>query len=432
MSLLRASCHSVNVTMTKYIIEGGSKLKGEINISGNKNSVFPAVAAALLTEDEVIIKNVPNISDVKILVEILKELGVSVRVMGHNLVINTPLKIKSELPKELMVKLRGAIVLAGAVLAKTGRVKFYHPGGDIIGRRSIDTHLEGFKALGAKVILNDLSYEITNTDVNKNYEYFLEEASVTATENLILFATYGSKDITLKNCAKEPHIVTLCEMLKSMGARIEGVGSSTLHILGTRKYTGTKIDLDFDFVEFGSYAIAAAITDGEIKIKGVDLGEIENILIPFRKMGVKIVDKKDFLVVSSEGLKGIPKLHTNLWPGFPTDLMSVFIVLATQSKGVSLLHDWMFESRMFFVDKLISMGAEITIADPHRVIVSGPSKLKGREVETPDIRAGMALVLAALVAEGTTVINKAELIERGYEDIVEKLSSLGAQIQEIN
>ncbi len=416
----------------QYKITGGKRLEGKIYVSGNKNSVFPCVAAALLTSDEVILENISDLKDTEILVKILNKLGISVEKSGSTLTIKAQDIKHFTLPEELMTKLRGSIVLVGALLSRISKVVFFHPGGDIIGRRSIDTHLEGFKKLGARVKKDNLKYSITLEKSDKAVNIFLHEASVTATENLVLASALGVGEVILRNCAKEPHIVDLCNMLNQMGAKIDGVGTDTLKISAVEKLYGTKFRIGIDFVELGTYAIAAAITGGKVTIDGLDETELDPILSPLTDFGIKTEKVGSSITFWADKLKSPSKLITNIWPGFPTDLMSAAIVLATQSKGVILIHDWMYESRMFFVDKLISMGANITLADPHRVFVYGPTKLKGRVLETPDIRAGMALVLAALVAKGKSIINQSELIERGYEDVAGKLRSLGAEIDRIS
>lgn len=421
--------------MGKYIIEGGVRLKGEIKISGNKNSVLPCMAAALLTEETVTLKNCPKIADVQVFLELLRSLGVEI-IEGADGEIKLKAKQISTdiLNKELMVRLRASVLLVGPLLARLGKVEFYHPGGDIIGKRSIETHLKGFKSLGYEFEKEDKRYLGKRTrHVSEDVEIFLDEPSVTATENLVLAAVLGKGKTIIKNCAMEPHVVDLCNLLLKMGAKIEGVGSTTLIIHPKEKLNGTEFKIGQDYVEIGTYAIAAAITSGNLILTNCNLEDLEPIFLPLEEFGVKLEKYgTDKIKVSADHLKSIEKLSVRPWPGFPTDLMSVFIVLATQSEGVTLLHDWMYESRMFFVDKLISMGASIIIADPHRVLVHGPSKLIGRELETPDIRAGMALVLASLCAKGTSVINKAELIERGYEDVVGNLSRLGVNIQRLD
>lgn len=416
----------------KYIVKGGKKLLGTINISGNKNSVFPCVAAALLTKDEVILENIPENEDTKSLIEILKNIGVNVSFKKNTLSIKAT-KISSSLPKELMVKLRGSIVLVGAILARNGAVSFYHPGGDVIGKRGINAHLEGFHALGADYIINDLSYRVSfkkKRKIESRLNVFLPERSVTATENLILASSIREGRTILRNCASEPHVVDLCQMIISMGGKILGVGTDTLEITGS-KLRGAKFRIRADYIEIGTYGVAAAVTKGKITLNGLDDTDLDPILLPLMKFNINYTYEDQTITFQADNIKANLELTTNVWPGFPTDLMSVFIVLATQASGVTLCHDWMFESRMFFADKLMSMGANITIADPHRVFVYGNTLLKARELETPDIRAGMALVLASLVADGESIINKAELIERGYEDVVEKLRSLGADIKRL-
>lgn len=421
--------------MAKYIIEGGIRLKGEVKISGNKNSVLPCMAACLLTDEEVTLKNCPDISDVKVFMEILMGLGVEITRVSQDEIKLRAAKVSGEvLPKELTSRLRASVLLVGPLMARLGKIEFYHPGGDIIGKRSIDTHIKGFRSLGYDFEREDKRYLGKRTrHVSESTSIFLEEPSVTATENLILAAVLGKGETVIKNCAEEPHVVDLCNLLVKMGAKISGIGSSTLKIEPVEKLKGAEFKIGQDYVEIGTYAIAAAITYGSITLTNCTLEDMEPITLPLQEFGVQIHKYSDNKVkVSAEQLKSVERLHVRPWPGFPTDLMSVFIVLATQAPGVTLLHDWMYESRMFFVDKLINMGASIIIADPHRVLVHGPSKLVGRELETPDIRAGMALVLASLVARGTSVINKAELIERGYENVVGTLHRLGVNIQRID
>lgn len=418
--------------MAQYIIEGGNKLKGKVKISGNKNEVLPCLAACLLTEEEIILKNVPGTADVEASLGIFQDLGVGVFREDGIIKLNCQKINKTILKEDLANKLRASILFVGPLLARFGKVEFPHPGGCVIGRRSIDTHLDGFISLGFKFsIKGDINKGSRNGKEFKDQEIFLDEPSVTATENMILTAALIPVTTTFKNCAVEPHVVGLCKMLKKMGAEIEGLGTQTLKISGGKKLSGCEYTIGPDNVEFGTYAIAAAVTNGEIEIEGEDLDGLEPIIKPFERMGIKFLKTDYGIKVTAGSLKAIAELKVNIWPGFPTDMMSVAIVLATQARGVTLCHDWMYESRMFFVDKLIMMGAYITLADPHRVLVSGPSKLRGKNLDTPDLRAGMALVLAALSAKGTSIINRAELIERGYEDVVNKLTELGASIKRV-
>src|SRR3989344_277368 len=411
----------------KYVIKGGKRLEGEVIISGNKNSVLPCMAAALLTEEKVVLENVPEISDVKTFLRIFDKLGVSFKKEGSSLSIQAEEIKETSLPDDEVVALRASVLLAGPILARKGKVTFHFPGGDVIGRRSIDIHLDGFKALGISTKNEDTKFKLEGS-IKKDCRVFLEEASVTATENLILASVVGENSIEIRNCASEPHVVDLCNLLIAMGAKIAGVGSDKLNITGVDRLRGTSFKIGCDYIEVATYAIAAFITGGKVKIKCDLSTDLDPIMVVLNKFGVDLEKMEDGFLVKSGQIHSVPVIKTNLWPGFPTDLMSAVIVLATQANGVTLCHDWMYESRMFFVDKLISMGANITIADPHRVLVYGPSRLRGKEVETPDIRAGMALILAALVAEGETTVHKVELIERGYEDVLGKLKSLGASI----
>lgn len=419
--------------MAQYVIQGGKALKGEIDVGGNKNSTFPCMAAALLTDKPVTLSNIPKIRDVDVFLEILEHLGVSVSFQEHKLTIDASKITTTDLPESLTGKLRGSVLLAGALLARAGKVSFSHPGGDVIGKRAINLHLEGFEKLGYDVKTVDRHYHVTSGkhETKGDVTIFFEIATVTGTENLILASVKRPGTTTIKNAAQEPHVVDLCKMLAQMGATIHGIGTSTLVINGKHDLHGTEFEISSDYIEVGTYAAAAALTRGTLTIKNIKHLDTDPFLWPLEKMGVKMARQGDTLIVSSQQLKALPSLITNVWPGFPTDLMSVIIVLATQAQGVSLMHDWIYESRMFFVDKLIGMGANITIADPHRVVIYGPTKLRGRNLETPDIRAGIALVLAALIANGQSVIDRAELIERGYEDVVDKLSSLGADIQRV-
>ncbi len=412
----------------RYIIKGSKKLKGEVSISGSKNSILPCLAATLLTSEEIVLENVPRISDVEIFLKIFDKLGIETIKEDQTLKIKAAKIRQTALPDDLVMALRASVLLVGPILAREGKINFHYPGGDVIGRRSLNTHLQGFKALGVSVKQKDLKFTLEKRGVKKDAKIFLEEASVTATENLILASVLGKGSVQIRNAAKEPHVQDLCNMLLQMGAKIKGVGTDTLEITGVTKLHGTNFKIGCDYIEVITYAIAAFITGGIIKIKCDPTLDLKSMTTILEKFGLKLTTAEDGFLVNPGKILSVPAVKTNLWPGFPTDLMSAVIVLATQAEGVTLCHDWMYESRMFFVDKLISMGANITIADPHRVLVYGPSQLHGRVVDTPDIRAGMALVLAALVAKGETTINKVELIERGYEDVVGKLKSLGVDI----
>lgn len=418
--------------MAKYLIDGGIPLKGKIKTAGNKNAVLPCMTASLLTDEPVVLENVPQIRDVAVMAEIFVNYGVKITGLGTDKLTIGASNIHPVRPeKNLIEKLRASILLLGPLLARLGEVSLYHPGGDIIGKRSIDTHLRALEKLGAKF---DAKNELYRGKVTKltGTEIFLDEASVTATENILLAASLAEGETVIKNAACEPHVVCLAEMLTKMGASIEGAGSNIIKIAGHKKLRGVTQTIRPDHIETGTWIVAAAVTGGEVEIENCVKEDLEMIITYFRRMGVNLSWKNETtLLVKPSKLKAIPKIDANIWPGFPTDLISPTIVLATQATGSTLIHDWMYEGRMFFVDKLIRMGANIVISDPHRVVVFGQSKLTGREIISPDIRAGMALVIAALCAQGKSSINRIELIERGYEKAVERLKLLGANIEKI-
>lgn len=418
----------INNQMAKYIIEGGVPLRGTVKAQGNKNSILKIMAACLLTEEECQIGNVPQIGDVLVLGEILKKLGVEVSGLGTRTLRVRARQVKiTDLPEALVAKLRAAIVLMGPMLARKGKVSFRHPGGCIIGRRAVGTHFDAVRVLGAEVWAKDDFYKLKLTKP-RPADIFLDEASVTATENALMLAAKIPGTTTIRDAACEPHVQELCSVLEKMGAKIEGQGSNLLKIEGKKRLRGFNHQVWPDYIDVGTWAIAAAVTRGKIKIEGIRSQDLDMILLYLSRFGVKFKLKKDSLEVFPSQLKApVGKIQTRPWPGFPTDLMSPLIVLATQAKGATLCHDWMFESRMFFIDSLIAMGANITMCDPHRVQVFGPTSLRGKELSSPDIRAGMALILAALCARGKSEIDKIELVERGYEDILGRLKSLGGE-----
>jgi len=416
--------------MASFKITGGKKLSGEIKVAGNKNSVLPIMAASLLCEDTCVIENVPNISDVAVMIELLELCGAKIQKVDSTLTINCQ-KIKSaEIPSLLTEKLRASVLLLGPMLARVGRVKMGYPGGDVIGRRPLDTHIQALEALGGVVEKED-EYYVAKVSGFKGTNIFLQEASVTATENALTAASLADGQTIIKRAASEPHVIDLCNFLVKMGASISGIGSNVLTINGVPKLSGTRHAIRPDHIEVGTFAILAAVTGSKIGMSPVVSEDLDMILLTLSKFGINYQLVGNSLVVADGKIKAVEKVVTDVWPGFPTDLMAPMIVLATHAKGVTILHDWMYESRMFFVDKLLSMGAKAEIADPHRVLVYGPTKLRGQKLDTPDIRAGIALVIAALAAEGESTIDKAELIERGYENIVARLSALGAKIKRV-
>jgi UDP-N-acetylglucosamine 1-carboxyvinyltransferase len=424
--------------MNKYIIEGSFPLKGKIKASGNKNAALPCIAATLLTDSEVILKNIPEIEDVRVMFEVLKSLGVKVtrRSQGVYSVKTTEIK-SSEILAEHASNIRASILFAGPLLARTGKVILPPPGGDVIGRRRLDTHFLAFTALGAQIEIDGMFRLNANKLVGA--DIFMDEASVTATENAIMAASIASGKTTIMNAASEPHVQDLCNMLNSMGAKISGIGSNILYIDGVKKLGGTEFEIGPDFMEVGSFIGLAAVTRGELEIENAGPEHLRMVRIAFNKLGIHWeVDGSTIRIRSGQDMKispelggMIPKIDDSPWPGFPADLTSIMTVVATQVEGTVLIHEKMFESRMFFVDKLIGMGARIILCDPHRAVVSGPARLRSAELVSPDVRAGMAMVIAALCAEGKSVIQNVYQIERGYESLPEKLRSLGAKIEKV-
>ena len=424
--------------MYEYVIEGGFPIKGTITASGNKNAALPCLSATLLTAEPVILHNIPAIEDTGVMIKILEALGAKVEKLDKNSwKITNENVVTSELPSDLTKKVRGSIVFAGPLLARTGKCDMMPPGGDIIGRRRVDTHFLALEQLGAKISVNGHFSFSTNKLVGA--DIFLDEASVTATENAIMAAVLAENETIIQNAASEPHIQDLCRMLNSMGAKISGIGSNVVRIEGVKKLHGTEYTIGPDYIEIGSYIGMAAATKGQITIKGIKPEEIRPLKYSFSKLGISWRIEGDELTVPiAQDLKVntdlgnmTPKIDDMPWPGFPADLTSIMTVVATQVDGTVLIHEKMFESRMFFVDKLISMGAKITLCDPHRAVVSGPSMLHGDHLVSPDIRAGMAMVIAAMAAHGESRISNVYQIERGYEDLVGRLQKLGAHIKKV-
>ncbi|MBO7485509.1 MAG: UDP-N-acetylglucosamine 1-carboxyvinyltransferase [Spirochaetaceae bacterium] len=421
--------------MYEYVVEGGFPIKGEIKASGNKNAALPCIAASLLTPEPIILRNIPEIEDVGVMLQILESFGASVEKTDANTYKITAKQIDSyEVPAELSNKIRASILFAGPLVARTGKAVLSPPGGDVIGRRRLDTHFLALQELGVRIAVNGKFRFSANKLVSA--DIFLDEASVTATENAIMTAVLAEGETIITNAASEPHVQDLCNMLNSMGADIHGIGSNILTIKGVEGLHGCDFTIGSDFMEIGSYIGLAAATKGSITISGVNAREMRPVKIAFAKLGITWNINDDVLVVPSgqqmrvnTDLGGmIPKIDSSPWPGFPPDLTSIMTVVATQVEGTVLIHEKMFESRMFFVDKLIGMGARITLCDPHRAVVSGPSNLHGSELTSPDVRAGMAMVIAAMAAHGESVIRNVYQVERGYEHLTERLQSLGGHI----
>lgn len=418
--------------MSKFIIQGGRPLSGEISVAANKNAVLPMMAACLLTDDDCFLDNVPGIADVVTMASILRELGAEVEhESASRLRINCSGARSFHPPEYLVERLRASIVLMGPLLARFGRANMHHPGGDAIGTRSIATHVRALEALGTTFILHDDFYAAEASAPSTDAWVFLDEASVTATENAMLLASAQERSTVIANAASEPHIENLANLLTAMGAEISGAGSNVLRIRGRRDLSGASADVWPDHVEAGTFAALAAAAGGDVTIRNAIPAHLDMVLLVLEKMGVNFELTDTTMRIRPAELRAIPKIQTGLWPAFPTDLASIFIVLATQAAGMTLVHDWMYEGRMFFVDKLREMGAAIVLADPHRAVVTGPSSLRGREFVSPDIRAGIALVMAALIATGQSEIERIELIDRGYERVDERLRALGADIERV-
>ena len=421
----------------KYIIEGGYPLKGKIRANGNKNAALPIIAASLLTDDEVIIRNVPNIEDIRIMLEIITHMGINVKYDSNNTIKLSGSINNTIINPDLGKKIRTSILFAGPLLARCGEVQLPPPGGDVIGRRRLDTHFLALSELGSRVEI-DTNFNLTANKL-AGKDVFLDEASVTATENTIMASVLAEGRTVISNAASEPHVQDLCKFLNSMGAKIQGLGSNILKIEGVKKLHGTDYTIGSDYMEVGSFIGLAAVTRGEIEITEAQPQNMLMTRLVFSRLGIRWeTDGKSIFVPSHQELKVlsdiggmIPKIDDAPWPGFPPDLISISIVVATQVEGTVLIFEKMFESRMFFIDKLVSMGAKIVLCDPHRSVISGPSRLRGQELTSPDIRAGMAMVLAALCAEGKSVIQNVIQIERGYENLPQRLKKLGAKIEEV-
>jgi len=425
--------------MAYFLVEGGHPLTGDVTISGNKNAALPVIAAAMLTSEPVTIKNVPHIGDIETILQIITDLGATYHWVDHNtLRIQAKQLHKTALDPELCQRIRASILLAGPLLARYGETEFYPPGGDVIGRRRLDTHFLAFEALGAEVTYN--RYFHLRSNGLHGSDILLDEASVTATENGVMAAVLAQGRTVIRNAASEPHVQDLCRLLNNMGAQISGIGSNQLTIDGVEALHGGEISIGPDLLEVGSFIGLGAVTPGEIRIHGARKSELEMANFVFQKrLGVKLRWEKDVLVVSDQQHlrilpdigSAVPKIDDAPWPMFPADLMSIALVIATQAEGMILAHEKMFESRLYFVDKLISMGAHIILCDPHRAVVSGPTPLHSQHLTSPDIRAGMAILIAAMAAEGESRIDNIQQIDRGYQDIDGKLRRLGAKIQRL-
>jgi UDP-N-acetylglucosamine 1-carboxyvinyltransferase len=422
----------------EFLIEGGIPLEGEVTPSGNKNAALPLLAACLLTNQPIILHNVPEIRDVQDMRALLGSLGVSMEEVGsHSWRIQAENIESADLDPDLCRRIRASILLAGPLLARVGEINLPPPGGDVIGRRRVDTHILALRALGATAEFdtNEKLFRFKSKNL-VGASVLLDEASVTATENAVMASVLASGTTILRNAASEPHIQELCKFLNTLGAKISNIGSNTLLIEGVSHLHGGEFSIGPDYLEVVSFIGAAAVTRGKLRIRKAGPEYLDMIRMVFNRLGVNwYVEGSDILVPREQEFciqpdlgNAIPVISVMPWPSFPTDLISIAIIVATQSKGSILFHDWMYPSRMFFIDKLVNMGAQIVLCDPHRCIVQGPTVLSGERLESPDIRAGMALLIAALASKGESVIRNVSQIDRGYEHVDKKLRALGARI----
>jgi len=424
----------------KFIVEGRHPLAGTIRPSGNKNAALPILAATLLTDEEVVLDNLPDIRDVRHMIALLDDLGVTIRKLDeHKMVLRATTIRKTEPDATLSRQLRGSFLLAGPLLARCQQVTLAPPGGDLIGRRRLDTHILALEGLGARVEATPYRYEMSSEARLQSADIFLDETSVMATENAVMAAVTAPGTTLIRNAASEPHVQDLCHCLNRMGARISGIGTNMLTVEGVDRLHGCQYTIGVDHTEVGSFIALAALTGNGLLIQDAAPENLRMTLLAFGRLGIHVevrgpdlyVPRHDRLIITADYHGAIPKIESSPWPGFPTDLMSVAIVVATQAEGTILLWEKMFEGRMFFVDKLLAMGARIVLCDPFRVVVVGPSPLHGEEVVSPDIRAGVALLIAALAAEGRSCIRNVHQIDRGYERIDERLRALGAQVERV-
>lgn len=424
--------------MEKFVIEGGYPLSGVVVPSGNKNGALALLAATLLTDQQVVLKNVPRIKDVETMLAIMADIGVDIEWSGdHEVTVQAKDLTATRLDPNLCREIRASILFAGPMLARCGHIDLPLPGGDVIGRRRVDTHLVALRALGAEIEV-DSGYKM-RVDKLHGQDVLLDEASVTGTENTIMAACLAEGATIVRNAACEPHVQDLARFLNSIGAQISGIGSNTLTIQGVKKLRGSTCRIASDYLEVGSFIGLAALTHGELLIKNAAPDNLRMIRMMLGRLGVRVeIRGEDVLVPAGQELRvvpdvhgAVPKIDDGIWPAFPTDMMSIAVVVATQAEGTILIHEKMYEGRLYFVDKLTSMGACIILCDPYRAVVVGPSKLHGERLESPDIRAGMALLIATLCAEGQSTIRNIGQIDRGHERIEEKLQALGAKIERV-
>jgi UDP-N-acetylglucosamine 1-carboxyvinyltransferase len=415
--------------MSVLRIEGGRPLQGRIDVEGNKNAALPLLAACLLTDQECVLENVPRIRDVEAMAALLTGVGATVGGLGTTTITVRCAAVTSDRPDPVLVgRLRGSVLLLGPLLARRGSARLAPPGGDFPARRTISTHMQALLALGARQA-DEPGHALDAPDGLRGASMYLDEASVTGTETAILAAAAARGETEIRHAACEPHVVELCRFLQQLGVSIEGAGTSTIRVAGLERFGGTRYRLWGDYVEAGSWAVVAAITGGAVDVHGARAEDLEVVAAVLQPMGVRCrFDNGTFIVEPPKRLQGLRRITTGLWPGFPSDLVSLVTVLATQAEGRTLVHDWMYELRLFALEQLSAMRADLFLCDPHRIIVTGPRKLRGRPLDSRDIRSGMALIAAALAADGESTLHPLETVERGYAAVVERLKSLGARV----
>jgi UDP-N-acetylglucosamine 1-carboxyvinyltransferase len=417
--------------MSTLLIEGGQRLSGSVAVEGNKNSALPLLAACLLTTGECVLTNVPRISDVEVMAQLLLDLGAEVEGIGSTtLRIRCPEVLKDEPDAALVGRLRGSVLLLGPLLARRGRARLALPGGDFPARRTIATHLDALAAMGARVISGP-GHEIEAPDGLKAASMYLYEASVTGTETALLAAAAAPGVTEIRHAACEPHVVELCVFLQKLGVGVTGGGTSTIRIEGGARLGGATHALWGDYIDAGSWAVVAAVTGGDVEVRGARAEDLEIVAAVLKRMNVRCSVEDDLFRVEQSNVQGAGRIATGLWPGFPSDLVSLVTVLATQAQGRTLVHDWMYELRLFALEQLSGMGADLFLCDPHRMIVTGPRRLRGRPLDSRDLRSGMSLIGAALAADGESRVTPLETVERGYGQLVERLQGLGAKVAKL-
>ncbi len=417
--------------MSTLIIEGGHRLSGVVDVEGNKNAALPLMAATLLTQDTCVLHNVPRIADVDVMARLLLDVGAEVDGIGSSTLTIRCAEITSHEPDRALVgRLRGSVLLLGPLLARAGKAYIAPPGGDFPARRTIRTHLDALSAMGA-VAVEGPGHRLEAPDGLRPTSIYLDEASVTGTETALLAAAAAPGVSEIRHAACEPHVVEVCEFLAAMGAGITGAGSHTIRVEGVPRLGGATRTLWGDYIEAGSWAVVGAITGGEVEVRGARAVDMEPLTAVLRKLGVQCSQRDDVLTVVPSTLVGAGRITTGLWPSFPSDLISLVTVLATQADGATLVHDWLYELRLFALEQMSGMGADLFLCDPHRIIVTGPAKLRGKTLDSRDIRSGMALIAAALAAKGQSRVEPLETVERGYSRLVDRLQSLGAHVAKV-